>query len=371
MLVARRVIDPPHGSPPRAERSAPRTRPDVRMPAVRRAYAVAPAIAAAMLILTLIAGGRYGIGLRDPDGIIGGRLFILVGIILGFWALDVVPRAVRDARATSSPLLPRIEAIARERWSWRRVGVVLGSILAFYVTYLCYRNVKSYLPLARPELFDSQLLQFERSAFGQDPATILHGLLGTGIAAHLLSTVYLLFLTFVPISLGFALVWSTDTATGLWWVSALSLNWVLGALSYFLIPSMGPVYAAPEVFAALPDTGASALQRLLLEERQAFLRSPSGSGELQSIAAFASLHVAIVFTGALMAQLLRVPRAMRIGMWVFFGLTVLATIYFGWHYVVDDVAGAVIGIVAVYLGARLTGWRIERVSPPAYQLHGA
>ncbi len=372
MLVARRVIDPPLSAPPSPERPASRGRTaDARTPAVRRAYAVAPAIAAAMLILTLTAGGRYGIGLRDPDGIVGGRLFILVGIILGFWALDVVPRAVRDARATSRPLRERIEAIARERWSWRRIGVVLGSILAFYVTYLCYRNVKSYLPLARPELFDAQLLEFERVAFGQDPATFLHGILGTGIAAHLLSAVYLLFLTFVPISLGYALVWSTDTATGLWWVSALSLNWVLGALSYFLIPSMGPVYAAPEVFAALPDTGASALQRLLLEERQAFLRSPTGSGELQSIAAFASLHVAIVFTGALMAQLLRVARPLRIGMWVFLGLTVLATIYFGWHYVVDDLAGAVIGIVAVYVGARLTGWRIERAeAPPAYRLHG-
>ena len=96
---------------------------------------------------------------------------------------------------------------------------MLGSIVAFYVTYLCYRNVKSYLPLARPELFDAQLAELDRSLFGGDPAVFLHQLLGTGIAAHVLSSVYLLFLTFVPISIGVSLVWSTDTASGLWWAT--------------------------------------------------------------------------------------------------------------------------------------------------------
>jgi membrane-associated phospholipid phosphatase len=33
----------------------------------------------------------------------------------------------------------------------------------------------------------------------------------------------------------------------------------------------------------------------------------------------------------------------------------VATIYFGWHYVVDDVAGVAIGAVAVWGGALATG----------------
>ena len=57
--------------------------------------------------------------------------------------------------------------------------------------------------------------------FGTDPSTLLHQLLGTGVSAQVLSTVYLLFLTFVPISVGVALVWSSDRAGGLWWVSVL------------------------------------------------------------------------------------------------------------------------------------------------------
>ena len=119
---------------------------------------------------------------------------------------------------------------ARERWPWGRFAFVLGSIAAFYVTYLCHPNIKGYLPLARPRILDGELADFERSLFGR-PATLLYQPPGTGASAQVLSTVYLLFLTFVPISVGVTLVWSSDRAGALWWVSVLSINWVIGAAS--------------------------------------------------------------------------------------------------------------------------------------------
>ena len=336
------------------------------------AYFVAPAIAAVMVVVTLVWGAQYDMGIRDPDGIIGWRFTFVIALVGAFWALDVIPRAVMAARAGKAPTWATVVATARERWPWRRFAFVIGSIVAFYVTYLCYRNVKSYLPLARPRLLDGELADFERSLFGQDPSTLLHQLLGTGVSAQVLSTVYLLFLTFVPISVGVTLVWSQNRAGALWWVSVLSINWVLGALSYFVLPSMGPAFTEPHLFGVLPDSGTSMLQQTLLEERRTFVGDPAGSGELQSIAAFASLHISIVFAGALMAHLLRAPRAMRIGMWLYLALTFPATIYFGWHYVIDDLAGFVIGFASVYLGAVLTGWRIERSRATApFQLKSA
>jgi len=326
----------------------------------RYAYWAGPAIAAVMLVVTLAWGTAYGLGLRDPDGIIGWRFSFVLMLVGGFVALDVIPRAVVAARTDGTPAWATLIALARERWPWRRIGFVVGAIVAFYVTYLCYRNVKSYLPLARPEMVDSDLANFERGLFGTDPSTLMHQLLGTGVSAQVLSTIYLLFLTFVPISVGVALVWSTDRAGGLWWVSVLSINWVLGVASYFLLPSMGPAFVEPHLFSQLPDTGTASLQGALMEDRLAFVADPVGSGQLQSIAAFASLHVSIVFAGALVAHLLRAPRTLRILMWAYLGLTFAATIYFGWHYVVDDMAGFAIGFASVYLGAVLTGWRIER-----------
>jgi hypothetical protein len=359
MLVASRTdLEQVHAQAP-ARAQAPVAPP-------RRAYYVTPAIAVVTLIVTIAWGSAYGLGVRDPDGIIGWRFSFVLMLVAGFWALDVIPRGILAARRNAAPTWGTTVAIARERWPWRRMAFVLGSIVAFYVTYLCYRNIKSYLPLARPELLDADLANFERGLFGTDPSTLLHQLLGMGVSAQVLSTVYVLFLTFVPISVGAALVWSTDRAGGLWWVSVLSLNWVLGVMSYFVLPSMGPAFVEPHLFARLPETGTSMLQNALMEDRRAFLADPVGSGQLQSIAAFASLHVSIVFAGALVAHLLRAPRALRIGMWVYLGLTFMATIYFGWHYVVDDIAGFAIGLVSVYLGAVLTGWRIERrrATPP-------
>jgi hypothetical protein len=325
-----------------------------------RAYLVAPAIAAASVTVTLVWAAGYGMGLRDPDGVVGARMLLVFALVAVLWALDVVPRGVRRARASGRPKGVEIRAVLAERWSVRRALIVLGTIVAFYLTYLCYRNVKSYVPLARPELVDAQLLDLEQALFGTHPASFMHDVFGTGALAHVLSAIYLLFLTFVPLSVAAALVWRTDMAGGLWWVAVLSLNWVLGAASYFVLPSLGPAFIEPQMFAALPETGVTALQAALLESRNEFLAAPVASGGLQSIGAFASLHVSIVLSGALTAQLLGAPRTLRIGLWIYLFFTWVATIYFGWHYLVDDLGGIAIALLSVGLGAWLTGWRIER-----------
>ncbi len=242
--------------------------------------------------------------------------------------------------------------VARERWNRRRFAAVGLGLLSFYITYLAYRNLKGFLPFITDQDYDPSLLSLDRTFFfGHDPGPFLHSLLGTGIAAHLLSTVYLFFLAFVPISLGAALIASANPIPGLWYVTALGINWTLGVVSYLMIPSVGPVFAEPDMYSSLPDTGTSALQQALIYERHDAL----AGGGAQSIAAFASLHVSVVFTAALIATLLKVNRVLRYALWVFLGLTMVATLYFGWHYVADDLAGLVIGLIAVPVAGVATG----------------
>jgi PAP2 superfamily len=40
---------------------------------------------------------------------------------------------------------------------------------------------------------------------------------------------------------------------------------------------------------------------------------------------------------------------------VYFVVTVISTIYFGWHYILDDIAGLTIGLLSVWIGGRTTG----------------
>ena len=85
------------------------------------------------------------------------------------------------------------------------------------------------------------------------------------------------------------------------------------------------------------------------------LKSPLNTDSIQSVAGFASLHVGIILTLALVTQYTVRHLWIRVAMWVFFALTVLSTLYFGWHYIADDIAGATIaGIVGV---ARRAGHR--------------
>jgi membrane-associated phospholipid phosphatase len=42
-------------------------------------------------------------------------------------------------------------------------------------------------------------------------------------------------------------------------------------------------------------------------------------------------------------------------------VTVLSTVYFGWHYLLDDIGGAVIAVMALALARMLTGFDPQTV----------
>ena len=324
-------------------------------PSPRRTLVAGPVVATVSLLAALLTTNAAGLPLRDPDNVAGGRLVVVLCLVAVLIGLDVLVRAGRRT-GTLRPSRAAIESVRRERWTLTRGLLVGTSLVSFYVTYLSYRNLKSVVPLLRPgDLFDRQLAELDRSLFGgRDPAALLHDLLGTGAQAHVLSGAYMLLFAFIPGTLAFALVFSRNLQSGLLYVTAQSINWLLAAVSYYLLPALGPVYADPAAFAQLPTSAVTQLQDLLLDQRLEFLRDPV-AGTAQSIGAFSSLHVSFFFTAALAAHLLGLARAIRIGAWVLFGLTTAATIYLGWHYVVDDLAGVALGALAIVLARGLTG----------------
>ncbi len=319
-----------------------------------------PAVALATLLAALIATDAANVSFRDPD-IVAAGYFALVGA--GVLALVGVDFGLRARARTGAWRPPReaLRAVQRERWTRSRGVAVFFALLSFYVTYLAYRNLKGVIPMLRPgELFDAQLLDADRKLFfGHDPATLLHDTLGTaGLTTHALSTFYVAFIVFLPLSLGVALVFARDLATTLFYCTALSVNWVLGAASYFLWPALGPVYAYAGMFSDLPHTEVTRLQQLLLDDRTAWLRDPTAATP-QAIAAFASLHIAMSFTALLAAHLLGLGRRLKIALWAWMAVTVIATIYLGWHYVVDDIAGIAIGAAALWLAKLMTGFDVR------------
>jgi hypothetical protein len=323
-----------------------------------------PVVAVVTLLLALVATRVAGVTFRDWEHAVAWRLVQVACVVALLVVVDVVVRAAARSRKPRPPWAA-IREVRRERWTGRRLAAVGGALVSFYVTYLAYRNIKSAVPLLRPgELFDRQLETFDRALFGgHDPAALLHSLLGTGIAAEVLALVYVAFFYFVLISLPLALVFSPTAQGGLFYVTAVSVNWALAAASYLLLPARGPIYATPGGFADLPATDVTHLQGVLLRQRLEFLRDPTATGVHQGIAAFASLHTSIIFTAALGAHMLGLGRRLRIALWVLFALTTAATVYWGWHYVVDDLAGMVIGVAALALARALTGFEPRTAWP--------
>ena len=314
-------------------------------------------------LFTLAMAASAGLPLRDPDGFLGPSYVRLPLIVLGMMVLDVAPRVLLQ-RPAGRTLVTVTRQVVQARWHPARLVTVAAGLATFYVAYVAYRNLKSFLPFYRTHLEDTWLASSDRwLTGGSQPGDVLHELLGTGAAAEVLSFVYVLFLFFVPCSLGLALVWSRHPVRGAWYVNALSFNWVMGTVTYYAVPSLGPVYAQPSHFTDLPQTDVSALQSTLWHNRIEVLADPDGTPSVHGIAAFASLHVSIVVTAALVTQLSGLPRVARWAMWLFVVLTTVATVYFGWHYVVDVVVGLALGAISVWLAALAVGWRPGRVPP--------
>ena len=326
---------------------------------LRRMLAVGPLVAVVSLVAAFVATDAAGLPLRDPDHVAGRRLIIILALVGGLVVLDIAVRASRRSPGRL-PSRAAMASVRRERWTLRRGIAVASALVSFYVTFLAYRNLKSVVPLLRPgELFDHQLADWDRALFGgNDPAALLHTLLGTGASTQVMSVAYGLLFVFIPGTLAAALVFSPNLRAGLFYASAQSLNWLLGAGSYFLLPSLGPVYADPSAFATLPPSGVSKLQEILLDQRIDFLRDPAVH-TAQGIAAFASLHVSIIFTGVLVAHMLGLGRRLRVGAWLLLALTTTSTIYLGWHYVVDDLGGLVLAAMAVGLAKALSGFDVR------------
>ena len=331
---------------------------DGSLRALTRDFGAAWVAGIAMVVAMVLIAAIENLPIRDPDNLIPGYIRF-PGIVLLAVLADIVPRVLWRARRTPwrpSALVGRWREVVTERWPASHLKFVLAGISAWYLCYATFRNLKSMAPFVNGHLWDIDMARLDRFLWlGREPAEVLHDLFGTGIAAHFFSGVYMVWIGLVPITIAIALTWTRHTRAGAWYVTAVAFDWMLGAALYLLLPSVGPIYSDPEMFASLPTTSVTTLAESMLAERQAVVGDPWGSGSMQTIAAFASLHVGIMVTICLMVEYVGLSKLIRVCAWVFLALTVLATIYLGWHFFVDTIAGAALGSFTVWAAAMATG----------------
>jgi hypothetical protein len=279
----------------------------------------------------------------------------------------------RSAEPSTFALFRRLASDRwRTRWTRERTRLVVLGTLFFYLTYVCYRNLKSDLPFVRPDpgrsrgevkalSYDRELHVMDRVLFfGHDPSDVLHSVLGTTISAHVLSQIYLTYLPLVILLVVVWLVWSRNVSFGYWFVTSQVVAWTLGTLSYYLLPTLGPGIEYPSEYLDLTHTPTTDLMESITTGRAGILYDTTVEGALNSVAGFASLHVTITVLWALMVQYTVRSKTLKWIFWVNAGLTVIATLYFGWHYVADDIAGVAIAIFSFYVGGIASGQKFDR-----------
>lgn len=338
-------------------------------------FRVAGVIAALLIVANLAVAWAYHLPVRDPDGVVVPTYVRLPLIVLSAFLLDVVPRAVLAARRRPEGavrgIAPAFVEVVRDRWTREHVLFMLGGLGAWYACYATFRNLKSYVPFVNHHLWDPTLSRVDREIFlGHDPSDVLHAVLGRGIAAHVLSSIYVIWIVLIPVTLAIALVFTRNVVKGSWYVTAIAFDWVLGVAAYYLLPTLGPIYSRPDDFAGLPHTYVSTLEADLLRERVAVLAGPWHTHAVQTIAAFPSLHVGMAVTMVCFAEWAGLRKAWRVVAWCFLLLTVVAVVYLGWHFFVDSLGGAAVGTLGAWLAALATGNaeglrpRLARVAQP-------
>jgi hypothetical protein len=302
------------------------------------------AVVAVFFAVTVVRSWQVDIPLRDVDGsILRTRLATSLMVFVAAVLVDAAWRTPRPGWSLRSAY-----AVLRERWTPRRVLLLWSGLLAYHLVYFSYHNLKSWDVLNTPR--DGMLTRWDRWLFlGHSPAAMLHDLLGQDVATWVLMVWYESFPTIVTISFVAFPVLATRMRQGYVFLASMIWVWILGVACYYAIPSLGPFHDEPGIFAGLPETIVSHTQTLYMAQRAHLLADPAAPDAFAQVSAFASLHVGVaaVITGMLLYYGFRRLFAV---MCVYVAGTIVATIYLGWHFVVDDIAGLLIAAAALGLG---------------------
>jgi hypothetical protein len=298
-------------------------------------------------VVTAIRSATIHVGFRDPAGQFFTRR--LAASLLVFALLAVVDAAWRSRRTAGG--LQDTPSVLRARWTSGRLAVVASCLAGYDAVYLCYHNMKNWDAFNAPH--DALLARIDSWLFlGHSPAVLLHDLLGQHLADYALTVVYESFSTWVPLSVVVVLAFADHLRDAIVFVSSAAWVWILGIVSYYLIPTIGPFATAPRHFAGLPHTVVTSTQVQFVGQRLYLLEHPHDGDAFSQLAAFGSLHVGFTCMTMLVLRHFGFRWAGRV-MTVYLGAVMLATVYLGWHFAVDDIAGLAIAFAAVGLG-RLT-----------------
>lgn len=305
-----------------------------------RIVAVVALVATAFYFIFSISG-------RDPIELYTHR----VSTGLGWYAFGLLVclfllrlKAIHAGRK-SGIIVPRSETLEKFKTLYANRKRVMHDLRLFHALsamFVVFINLKHLLPFLTDTLYDQTLVENERWLFGGMLfAERLWQVLGLG-AAEFLSAMYEFWYTYIA-ALILLMIFQRNALLANRFSTAFCLMWFLGLLLVVIFPTWGPCFFVPDVFEALPKTYMTELQHKLWMNKLHLDKNPMSEKAVFMISGLPSLHFAATILGSLFLS--KVSKFLSVLSWLFCFLTFLSTIYFGWHYLLDDVASVVLVVL--------------------------
>lgn len=328
-------------------------------------------LALAYFLITFIVCKSVGLRLLSDYQrllvFIGATTFLSMPIV--FLAVKAIDYSYAMLKSNSPPIL-QIELAIYES-GLRRGRVLIAAAMNiikncfkiwFYafpllVAFYCYSHLKCLIPLFDfTSSFDALLWRIENQLVPEFAMVKLNFLLRYHYVDTILQFAYHSLSLFYSMILGSLYFGSHFKLLGRI-LSALIISFFVANLLYYLVPCDGPIFYKPEAFKISQGQSIDLAQKWLRKRREVFLSNPRDYDVeiFNGIAGFPSMHIAQTLI-LLIAIHIAIPRLFWPAM-IYEFLVIISTLAFGWHYLLDDIAGFLVAVcsfkIAMYLHAKL------------------
>lgn len=239
----------------------------------------------------------------------------------------------------------------RQMWlpNRRRIAVFALGFQLVALQWAALGWLKQMIPLVSPFWADPLFAATDQAIFGADPWRYLHPALDP--LGGLFDAAYLAWFPIKAAVMGAVLSLAAGRFKTRAMIAYFIITGLFGACGQFLFSSAGPIFYARlglgDQFAGLPIHAGAALASDYLW--QGYVRGVTEIGG--GISAMPSLHVAnAAWVGLVLTAMWR---PLGLFGWAFYAAILVASVYLGWHYAIDGVAGTIMALVAWRLADRM------------------
>jgi membrane-associated phospholipid phosphatase len=213
------------------------------------------------------------------------------------------------------------------------------TILFLLIGYYGYSHLKVLIPLINKANYDDLLFNIDKIIFFGNSPTLEMLKIRSAAFTKLMYLGYTSFYAAFPVSFAAAFLskYKEEVRRLIFGILAI---YFIGMIFYYLVPALGPLFYTPDLFSHIPNIWKDILWEghLAIQNNTAtFAPTP-----FLGVAAFPSLHAAHMIFLFLVAR--------HYHKWLFYiyipwtAILCMATIFMGWHYVIDLIAGAIVAI---------------------------